>query len=74
MFVVKNWTNKNTLAKIKLTIKLPKVSWSPKIGIALNGVGITNSPKVISGMFAAVVKNSTLGSWCILNLNCVGLE
>jgi hypothetical protein len=33
-----------------------------KIGIALNGVGITSSPRLISGMFAAVVKNSTLGS------------
>ena len=28
-----------------------------------------NSPKDIAGIFAAVVKNSTFGSWCIINLN-----
>jgi hypothetical protein len=41
--------------------------------MGLNGVGITTSDRVKSGIFAAVVKNSTFGSWLIVNLNCVGL-
>ena len=31
--------------------------------MGLNGVGITTSERDISGMFAAVVKNSTFGSY-----------
>jgi len=41
--------------------------------MGLNGVGITTSASVKSGILAVVVKNSTFGSWLIVNLNWVGL-
>ena len=63
-----NYQQKNS-STIKLTVRLSNVSWSPCIGIDLNGVGITTSESAIAGTCAEVVKNSTFGNWCIPNLN-----
>ena len=47
---------------IKDMVKFSNVTLSPIIGKSLYGVGITNSLKLIAGMFADCVKNCTFGS------------
>jgi Ser-tRNA(Ala) deacylase AlaX len=54
---------------MKLMIRLSNVSLSPCTGTSVKGVGKIASASVILGRLHAVVKNSTLGSCTIENLN-----
>ena len=47
---------------MKVNVRFSYVILSPTIGMFVYGVGITNSLKLMPGMFADVVKNSTFGS------------